>query len=347
MSTPLSAIGDALVDYLSAHWHQDITCTAINQIPGGASRETFRVKLCVDGSPLGVILRRDPPSSLIDTERAHEFNTYKAVFGTHVPVPEPMVLEDQHPAGLLRPFSITREIPGCEASPALLATPPFVQHRQQIGERKWTIMGQLAALDIDTLALDFMPRPTHPAAHELDYWAQVINQDSLHPQPIAQAAVRWLRRNLPDTPGKLALVHGDFRSGNFLFDTQGDIHAVLDWEMAHIGDPLEDLAWSFDPLWCWPEKTLAGNLLPRAEALAIWERASGLSVDRQAFRWWQIFASMKAIAIWISSAEDYVNGTTKEPILAYAGWPLIDRQNRILLDHLSPESQYLYAEATL
>ena len=347
MTTPLSAIGDALVDYLSAHWRKDITCTAISQIPGGASRETWRVHLSVDGSPQGVILRRDPPSSLIDTERAHEFNTYKAVFGTAVPVPEPMVLEDQNPAGLLRPFSITREIPGCEASPALLATPPFVHHRQQIGERKWTILGQLAALDVDSLELAFMQRPAHPAAHELDYWAQVINQDSLHPQPIAQAAVRWLRRNLPDTPGKLALVHGDFRSGNFLFDAHGDIHAVLDWEMAHIGDPLEDLAWSFDPLWCWPEKTLAGNLLPRAEALAIWERASGLSVDRQAFRWWQIFASVKAIAIWISSAEDYVNGTTKEPILAYAGWPLIDRQNRILLDHLSPESQYRYAEATL
>ena len=56
---------------------------------------------------------------------------------------------------------------------------------------------------------------------------------------------------------------------------------------------------------------------------------------------------MKAIAIWISSAEDYVNGTTKEPILAFAGWPLIDRQNRILLDHLSPESRHLYAEAPL
>ena len=238
MSTPLSAIGDALVDYLRAHWHKDITCTDISQIPGGASRETFRVKLTVDGSPQGVILRRDPPSSLIDTERAHEYNTYKAVFGSAVPVPEPLVLEDQFPAGLLRPFSITREIPGCEASPALLAMPPFVAHRQRIGERKWTILGQLAALDVDTLALQFMQRPVHPAAHELEYWAGVINKDALHPQPIAQAAIRWLRRNLPAAPEKLALVHGDYRSGNFLYDAHGDLHAVLDWEMAHIGDPL-------------------------------------------------------------------------------------------------------------
>ena len=70
-----------------------------------------------------------------------------------------------------------------------------------------------------------------------------------------------------------------------------------------------------------------------------------MDIDRDAFRWWQIFASVKAIAIWISSAEDFVNGTTKEPILALAGWPLIDRQNRILLDRLAPETDNLYAEA--
>jgi aminoglycoside phosphotransferase (APT) family kinase protein len=347
LNNPLASVGEALAAYLCSTWRKQVSCTSIAQIPGGASRETWRVKLLVDGTPEGVILRRDPTSSLIDTERAHEFNTYRAVFGTRVPVPEPLLLEDQHPMGLLRPFSLTREVPGCEASPALLTTPPFVHHRARIGTAKWTILGHLAALDVDTMDLGFMQRPAHPAEHELDYWAGVIGKDALHPQPVADAAIRWLRRNIPPQPAKLALVHGDYRSGNFLYDTEGTIHAVLDWEMAHIGDPLEDLAWSFDPLWCWPEKRLAGNLLPRAEALTIWERASGLEVDREAFRWWQIFASVKALAIWISSAEDYVNGTSKEPILAYAGWPLIDRQTRILLDRLQPDSPHLYAEAVL
>lgn len=348
MTTPqLSGIGDALAGYLATAWERRVSCVSIAQIPGGASRETYRIKLDVDGALEGVILRRDPPSSLIDTERAHEFNTYRAVYGTRVPVPEPLLLEDANPAGLERPFSLTREVPGCEASPALLTTPPFVNHRAKIGDRKWTILGHLAAIDVDSVDLGFMPRPAHPARRELDYWAGVIAKDALHPQPVAEAAIRWLRRNLPPPPPRLALVHGDYRSGNFLYDTEGDIHAVLDWEMAHIGDPLEDLAWSFDPLWCWPEKRLAGNLLPRIDALGIWEAASGLTVDRSAFRWWQVFASLKALAIWISSAEDYVNGTTKEPILAYAGWPLIDRQSRILLDRLDPHSEHRYAEALL
>ncbi len=76
----------------------------------------------------------------------------------------------------------------------------------------------------------------------------------------------------------------------------------------------------------------------------MWEEASGLTVDRAAFRWWQVFASYKGLAIWISSTEDFVNGASKEPILAVAGWLMTDRQNRILVDRLSPGSEHAYAE---
>jgi aminoglycoside phosphotransferase (APT) family kinase protein len=85
-------------------------------------------------------------------------------------------------------------------------------------------------------------------------------------------------------------------------------------------------------------------LLPRRRAIDIWQSASGIDVDPDAFRWWQVFASIKGLAIWISSTEDFANGTTKEPILAMAGWVMTDRQNRILVDRLSPDSTYRYAE---
>jgi aminoglycoside phosphotransferase (APT) family kinase protein len=172
----------------------------------------------------------------------------------------------------------------------------------------------------------------------------VIANDALHPQPIAEATRRWLERNLPEPANRLALVHGDYRSGNFLYTEEGVIRGILDWEMAHIGDPLEDLAWSLDPLWSWPERELAGSLLPRERAIRIWEEASGMTVDRGAFRWWQVFASYKGLAIWISSTEDFVNGASKEPILAVAGWLMTDRQNRILVDRLNPRSEHACAE---
>ena len=123
------------------------------------------------------------------------------------------------------------------------------------GEAKWSLLGRLGRLTPAQLGVDrFMTSPSHPAAHELAYWKQVIETDSLHPQPIAAAAIRWLESNLPDPSGHLTLVHGDYRTGNYLYTPNGDITAVLDWEMAHIGDPLEDLAWSLDPLWSWGER---------------------------------------------------------------------------------------------
>ncbi|MGI9328740.1 MAG: phosphotransferase family protein [Pseudomonadales bacterium] len=343
----MSIVGDELRSklqtYLATHWQQPVTVTDVRQIPGGASRETFRFRAARGDTSDGFVLRRDPPSSLIDTERRHEYLTYAAMVATAIPVPEPILLEED--ATLLGgAFSIMREVPGCEASPALLAGPPYAAVKEQLGQRAWSLLGQLARTSVTELGVvEFMEVPEHPALRELDYWAEVIRADQLHPEPVAEAAIRWLYRHLPEPSSERVLVHGDYRSGNFLYNAEGEIKAILDWEMAHIGDPLEDLAWSLDPLWSL-DPHLAGNLLSREAALGVWEQASGISVDRSAFRWWQVFASLKGLAIWISSTEDFHRGSTKEPILAMAGWVMTDRQNRILIDRLRPDGQQRWAE---
>ncbi len=340
-------IARRLADYLTRVWAADVSAEHIEQIPGGASRETYRLRLSVDGTPRGVILRRDPPSSLIDTERALEYRTYEAAWRAGIPVPEPLLLEEDVTV-LDRPFSLMAEVTGCQTAIANLAAPPFYRVRHRIAARKWTLLGEIARRDVHDLGLtDFMPVPEHPARRELEYWANVIRTDALQPQPVAEATIRWLTRHLPEPSGRLCLVHGDYRSGNFLYNEAGEIPALLDWEMAHIGDPLEDLAWSLDPLWGWPERHLAGGLLSRKDAVSLWEGASGMTVDREAFRWWQIFASLKGLAIWISSSEDFAHGTSKDPILAVAGWMMTDRQNRILVDRLHPDSPHRYTEALL
>jgi len=344
MHPALQPLAERFVAYLANQWGTPVSLRTIEQIPGGASRETYRVRVETAGEVRGLILRRDPKTSLIDTERALEYRTYEAAHQAGLPVPAPLLLEED-PHHLDRPFSVMAEIPGCETSVAGLAGPEQAARRQRLGQNKWSLLGRLAAMDIDALGVtSFMTSPAHPAAHELDYWAGVIAADAQHPQPVAAAAIRWLRANLPPPGSRLALVHGDYRTGNFLHAPDGEIRGLLDWEMAHIGDPLEDLAWSLDPLWPWPERHLAGGLLPRDEAIRIWEAASGISVDRVVFRWWQVFASLKGLAIWVSSTEDFMNGETKEPILAMAGWIMTDRQNRILVDRLRPHSSHQYAE---
>ena len=105
----------------------------------------------------------------------------------------------------------------------------------------------------------------------------MLDEDELEPQPITRAVIRWLRRHPPPPAQKLSVVHADYRTGNFLFDAEGEIRAILDWEMAHLGDPLEDLAWGINAVWMWSRDGLAGSLLPKADAIRIWEEASGLS----------------------------------------------------------------------
>ena len=348
MEARLTPIGQAVARYLTDHWQTSCELADISQIPGGASRETYRISIKTGDNLRGLILRRDPPSSLIDTERQLEFNTYQAVYRAGVvPVPEPIVLEEANPGELLRPFSIMAQISQGQATPAGLDEPAMQPHKAKLGQQMWGLLGNLASTPIATLNLtSFMQVPDHPAQHELNYWTEVIRQDALHPQPVAEATIRWLQRHLPEPSGQLCLVHGDYRTGNYLYTPQGDITAILDWEMAHIGDPLEDLAWSLDPLWS-AQPEIAGRLLPRQQAVNIWQQTSSLQIDSEAFKWWQVFASMKALAIWISSNEDYVNGTTKEPILALAGWPLMDRQSRFLVDRLSGDGQFLYSEPLL
>ncbi len=314
------------------------------RIFGGASRETYRFVLVHDegGAPVSrpLILRRDPPGSLIETERAIEFGAYRAFHGTAVPVPEPLWLEEDT-RWLDYPFFIMEQLTGLEASPQMLIAAPYAQHAAKLAEQKWSILGEIARADPVALGLDGVMQPVAPEAcwrRELEYWEQRIDRDELCPQPIIRAAIRWLRRNPPPPPTRSGVVHGDYRSGNFLYDDQGEIHAILDWEMAHLGDPLEDLAWSLNPVWRWARDARAGGLATREEAIRIWEKASGLRADPAGLHWWEVFSSVKGQAIWVSGAKEFSDGKNQDPILAIAAWLMGNSQDRaVLLDlgHLS------------
>jgi aminoglycoside phosphotransferase (APT) family kinase protein len=115
------------------------------------------------------------------------------------------------------------------------------------------------------------------------------------------------------------------------------MRGILDWEMAHLGDPLEDLGWAIDPLWAAGNASLPGCMIARADAIRIWEQASGLKADPKALHWWEIFASFKGAAIWISAACEYAEGRNTDPINAFSGWYPLAFHNKILADRLGAE----------
>lgn len=317
-----------------------LTITRQFRIHGGASRETYSLDVryqTPDGTvETGLILRRDPPDSLIDTERALEFAAYQSVQGGRIPAPEPILLE-QSSAVIGAPFFVMRRIDGgAAASPFQID--PYAPHSAAIGAQFFSILGAIHAVDAPASPLARVvdaPAPDRAWLRELDYWEHVIDTDEQEPQPIVRAALRRLRRAPPPPPQRLCLVHGDYRNGNFLHDGAGRIVAILDWEMAHLGDPLEDLAWALDPLWSLGRDDLAAGMLAREQAIALWRQASGLVFDEAAFAWWSLFASVKGLAIWISSAKAIAAGRNTDPVLAFSGWYCTVRHNQIIADRLA------------
>jgi aminoglycoside phosphotransferase (APT) family kinase protein len=327
------ALNRQLERYLATLWGDDVTVRDLSRIPGGASRETYRFDAELNGKSRGLILRRDPVGSLIDTDRQVEFLAYKS-FHTVVPVPEPLVLETV--GGLLeRPFFIMSRIDGGKAS-TVMGLDPYGEHASAIGQKLFAILGTIARADPATLPIRqcfASPEPADCWREALDAWQAVIERDERHPQPIVRAAMRRLRRNPPPPAEKISVVHGDYRSGNFLHDGHGRILAVLDWEMAHLGDPLEDLAWCFDPLWNHFDDGRVAGTIPEAEAIAIWERESGLHVDRAQLAWWKLFSAVKGCAIWTTSGKEFVAGGG-DLVLGFAGTYTARRHDRIMADAL-------------
>ena len=330
------SLADQLQSYLGRLWGRAVQVENLTRIPGGASRETYRFEALVDGQSKGLILRRDPVGSLIDTDRRLEFLAYQSFFGRGVPAPEPVALE-MGETELERPFFIMGRIDGGKAA-SPFTQEPYGVHAETIGVQFFTTLGVIAGTDPVGLPISEvadMPTVDNCWSTALDYWSGVIAADELHPQPIVWAAIRRLRRNPPPPAQKISVVHGDYRTGNFLHDGEGKIIAILDWEMAHLGDPMEDLGWALDPLWGHFDEARIGGMMPRQQALALWERTSGLKVDARALDWWSLFNAVKGQAIWTSSAREFRDGGGKDPVLALSGWYTARRHDKIIADRLA------------
>jgi aminoglycoside phosphotransferase (APT) family kinase protein len=295
--------------------------TALARIHGGASRATYGVDLETATGTRKLILRLDQAASLIDTERTLEFEAYRSVHGRGVPVPEVLALETGTEALGAAFFLMEQIVGGTAVSP--FDTLAQGAHDQKVGEQVFTYLGRIHRLDPAETPLARIvptPAPEDAARRELDHWAGVIAADALGPMPVAAAAQAWLRAHLPPAPERLVLVHGDYRTGNYLTSPEGEILAIFDWEMAHFGDPLEDLAWVLDPMWSHQRPGTGGGLIARDQAIELWQAASGLRFDAAAFAWWEVFASFKGLAIWTSAAKAYASLANMDPVNAFSGW---------------------------
>jgi aminoglycoside phosphotransferase (APT) family kinase protein len=333
----------AIATYLAPRLNAtgDVSITHLLRIPGGASRETWMFKATWhDGDGRHAqefVLRKDPPASLLDTDREVEYAYYSSFFGSEVPVPRMRWLEpDPKPLG--GSFFIMERIGGCETAPRTLMEPRYQPVHPTVTKNFYRILGAIARFDwanTDIARVAKAPTVDTTWDQELTHWETIINDNELSPQPIMRAAIRWLRANPPPPAQRVSVVHGDYRVGNFLFTADGSINGILDWEMAHLGDPLEDLAWSFNESWQWAGKNgkqgRPGGICTVDEACALWEQHSGMTADRDAIHWWWVFCDVKCQGIWLTGTKSFQEGRTRELILPVVSYMLINGQDESVL----------------
>jgi aminoglycoside phosphotransferase (APT) family kinase protein len=286
--------------------------TGVRRMGGGASKEQFVFDLrFADASTARFVLRMDPLEAITETSRKREYEVLKAVQGI-IPAPNPRWL-DEHGEFFGKPAAIM-EFVGGVAKPSgagvkvsglgtLLGEPlraklkkPFLDHLVALHGIDWTKapLPSFSAPNGDS---------RQAARWTLNYWHQLWVEDSVEPHPMMTYVHQWLLDNLPECR-ELVLTHGDYRTGNYLFDeASGRMVAMLDWELARIGDFHEDVAWVLMKIFGTNEDGIfrASDLFEREEFILAYEKATGRRVDRKTLHFYDVLSCWKCYVIVAAS----------------------------------------------
>jgi len=332
--TPVSleTLCSSLKSLLNATLKEPFEIVDAKWLSGGASK--LQASLRLDWHQPGVgrtmtplVIRMEPAESIVETSRLREFQMIKAMEGL-LPVPPVYWIDEDgsyfpYPAivygfaqGVAKPTGVTSNVTGLGINygPELrkILAPQYVDHLAMLHTWDWR-RADLSSLDV--------PQPgTQAIEWQLNWWERIWEEDSERDIPLMRLAAAWLRDNMPATE-RISLIHGDYRAGNFLF-TENDqrISAWLDWELGHLGDYHEDVAYTVLPYLghlAEDGKTmLVSGMMPLEALYERYERTSGLKINRKTIDYYQVFNAYKAVVIVVASGfRPTKNGKTHQDLL--------------------------------
>jgi aminoglycoside phosphotransferase (APT) family kinase protein len=284
----------------------------LSRIPGGASRETWLAE-----SDTGRwVLRRDPRGSVSLVPMGDEFGLIRAAAEAGVAVPQPIAFEpDDGRFG--SPGMLMAHVEGTSVAPRLLRKPEFEGARGALTPQLAEALARIHAVDPAHLGGVLPASAEDPAVAQIEEWERQLDEIG-EPLPAVELGLRWLRANAPEA-AEPRLVHGDFRLGNFIVDEQG-LAAVIDWELAHLGDPAEDIGWLCIRSWRFGNDDLpVAGVGQLDDFIAAYEAAGGPPVDRDRVRYWEVFGNAKWAIICARQAHDHLTGVRRSHELASLG----------------------------
>lgn len=279
------------------------------QLSGGASRETWSFD--ADGRPL--ILQRDRPGGgLRQVPAPVEANLLRAAARAGVPVP---ALVENGPT-----WFVVERIDGETIARRILRDDDFAPARQAFAAECGRIAAAVHAIPVAD-AEGLVEQGLSDLRQRFEAFGRSL--------PAFELAFRWLAANDPGH-GRVGVVHGDFRLGNMIIRPDG-IHALLDWEMAHLGDPVEDLGFLCVRSWRFGGPGRVGGIGEADELLDAYAAAGGPVVTPDELRWWEVFGNLRWGVIALQQLETHLSGAQRSVELAAIGRRVFEVEQDVLL----------------
>ncbi len=288
---------DALQRWLSANAPEISTPVRLELVSAGRSNLTY---LLEDTRGQRYVLRRPPAGTLVASAHdvGREYRIISSLGDSALPLPQ-TVAECSDPGVIGAPFFVMRFVPGTIVTDPVTARSLRADVRQHVGKALATTLALLHAVDLEQVGLSDLRRRHGYVERQLSRWGkQLDGEESGDGSPLRGLGKR-LGERVPLAQREV-LLHGDFKLENMILAANGDVAAVLDWELASVGDPLADLGWLMiwwvqpgeDLPWITPRPTSAGGFADRASLAAEYAGATGIDVTGisyyMAFSYWRL-----------------------------------------------------------
>ena len=283
----------------------------MTRLSGGASRDTWR--FTADGRQL--VVQRQRPSDVRDmmTEAA----LVRAARRADVPVPE-LVAAERGADGSA--FMVLEAVEGETIARKILRDDRFDRARRLLVAQLGVALARIHAIDVDEVPVE----PTD----QLAFYTDVLDELG-RPHPVLELVRNWLLDHRPEA-SPVVLVHGDFRLGNVIVGDDG-LRAVIDWELAHLGDPMEDLGWLCVKAWRFGGRRPVAGLGEYEELFEAYESAGGRPVDPDLVRWWEVLGTWKWGVMCVLQANAHLSGAVRSHELAAIGRRVCENEYDLFL----------------
>lgn len=318
-----------LETYLADRLRSAVRVAAVSQAFPGLSRETWLVDLERPGDgaqvPGGVVVRVDTPGGPFPpVPLEYEFKVYATLADTGVPVARALWFDAAPEVSGGRPLFVREKVDGSTLLPGLTdATPAAAERRRRVAFEHMEKLAQLHRLDWRRHGFDrFMSVPSSVDAaprHELMSWWQTWERVRTAPFPLVTAALGWFRTQLPRSAARLSLCKGQNGIGEELW-RDDRIVALCDWELAHIGDPSQDLALSQGML----------KLADREEIIAHYEAAAGFELPRENLDYYIVWNAFKSLLSLNNGLNSFIDGRYRRLARASLGYGKVQLYERML-----------------